>query len=424
MAGERTLPVRLALAVALLVSSASAEPAAAGESTVIVLSWDGMRHDYPDRGDFPGLARVISEGARAERLVTVFPSSTFPGHVSLATGTFPDRHGIVGNHFVDRQRGVYRMDSDADWLLAEPIWIAAERQGVMAATYFWVGSESDWRGRGTRYRESPFDGSRPEALKVDRILEWLQLPEGQRPRLIMSYWAGADRIGHRFGPDSERVTTQIAAQDLQLQRLLQGLDLLDRWASTTLLIVSDHGMTASYRYTDLRGMLAAAGIGAYVTGSTVVHVYLDDPDDHARAGELLGKIEGARAYPGDALPGWMRLSHAARTGDWLVVATPPLTFSRPAGWEGAMVATLSMVGWTFGSHGYSPDHPEMPGMFLALGRGVPAGALLRAVHQVDLAATIAALLGIEPPLESEGTPVPGLEIPVAARQAAKEDDDG
>ena len=69
-------------------------------------------------------------------------------------------------------------------------------------------------------------------------------------------------------------------------------------------------------------------------------------------------------------------------------------------------------------------HPEMPGMFLALGRGVPAGALLRAVHQVDLAATIAALLGIEPPLESEGTPVPGLEIPVAARQAAKEDDDG
>ncbi len=422
MAGELTLPLRLALVVVLLVSAASAEPAAAEDSTVIVLSWDGMRHDYPDRGAFPGLARLIREGARADRLVTVFPSSTFPGHVSLATGTYPDRHGIVGNHFFDRERGSYRMESDADWLLAEPVWIAAERQGVIAATYFWVGSESDWRGRGTRHRESPFDGSRPEAAKVDRILEWLQLPEADRPRLIMSYWAGADRIGHRFGPDSNRVTDQIAAQDLQLQRLLRGLDRLDRWASTTLLIVSDHGMAESHRYTDLRGMLAGAGIGARVTGSTVAHVYLDDPDDHARAGELLRGIEGARAYAGSALPHWMRLSHRTRTGDWLVVASPPLTFSRPAGWEGAVVATLSMAGWTFGSHGYAPDHPDMPGMFLALGRGVPAGARLPVMHQVDLAATIAALLGIEPPLDSEGRPVPGLEIPVA--ETAEEDVDG
>ncbi|NIM71491.1 MAG: alkaline phosphatase family protein, partial [Xanthomonadales bacterium] len=54
--------------------------------------------------------------------------------VSLATGTHPDRHGIVGNHFVDRQRGAFRMGSDANWVLAEPIWIAAERQGVVAAT--------------------------------------------------------------------------------------------------------------------------------------------------------------------------------------------------------------------------------------------------------------------------------------------------
>jgi predicted AlkP superfamily pyrophosphatase or phosphodiesterase len=424
MGGERGRLARLLLAVGLLVTVAPVAVVAAEDSTVIVLSWDGMRHDYPDRGEFPGLARLISEGARAERLVTVFPSSTFPGHVSLATGTHPDRHGIVGNHFVDRGRGSYRMESDADWLLAEPIWIAAERQGVVAATYFWVGSESDWRGRGTRYRESPFDGARPEALKVDRILDWLQLPEAERPRLIMSYWAGADGIGHRFGPDSERVTAQIAAQDLQLQRLLEGLDRLDRWASTTLLIVSDHGMAESNRYTDLRGLLADAGIGARVTGSTVAHVYLDDPADHARAGDMLAGIEGARAYAGNALPEWMRLSHAARTGDWLVVASPPLTFSRPPGWEGAMVAALSMVGWTFGSHGYPPDHPDMAGMFLALGRGVPAGTRLPPVHQVDLAATVAGLLGIEPPRDSEGRPVPGLGVPVAAGEAAQEDEDG
>jgi arylsulfatase A-like enzyme len=89
-----------------------------------------------------------------------------------------------------------------------------------------------------------------------------------------------------------------------------------------------------------------------------------------------------------------------------------------------MVAALTMVGWTFGSHGYPPDHPDMAGMFLALGRGVPAGTRLPPVHQVDLAATVAGLLGIEPPRDSEGRPVPGLGVPVAAGEAAQEDEDG
>ena len=62
----------------------------------------------------------------------------------MATGTYADVHGIVDNRFYDREKGVYSYSSDADWLQAEPLWIAAERQGVKAATYFWVGSESPW----------------------------------------------------------------------------------------------------------------------------------------------------------------------------------------------------------------------------------------------------------------------------------------
>ena len=80
---------------------------------------------------------------RAGRMRPVFPSNTFPNHVSLATGTYPDRHGILDNRFWDRQKGLYNYSRGADdsWLEAEPLWAAAERQGVRAATFFWVGSE-------------------------------------------------------------------------------------------------------------------------------------------------------------------------------------------------------------------------------------------------------------------------------------------
>ena len=111
------------------------------------------------------------------RLLPVFPTSTFPNHVSLATGAHVDRHGIVGNVFFDPRHGLYRYSSEASWIEAEPVWVSAERQGVRTASFFWVGSESDWRGTGTTYRRAPFDSGIPEAAKVDQILAWLDLPE-------------------------------------------------------------------------------------------------------------------------------------------------------------------------------------------------------------------------------------------------------
>ena len=70
---------------------------------------------------------------------------------------------------------------------------AAERQGIRTAVFFWVGSETEWGGYGATYRKAPFDGDVPEREKVDQILTWLELPESARPRLILSWWHGADR---------------------------------------------------------------------------------------------------------------------------------------------------------------------------------------------------------------------------------------
>ncbi len=378
------------------------------EPSVVVLSWDGVRHDYPDRVALPNLARLAREGVRAGRLIPVYPSNTFPGHVSLATGTYPDVHGIVDNVFLDRQRGPYRYSADADWIEAEPLWIAAERQGVPVATYFWVGTESDWRGQGTRFRVAPFESGRPEAEKVDQILAWLSLPEADRPRLIMSYWAGADGDGHDHGPDSRAVATQLQRQDEQLGRLLAGMDELALWDRTTLIVVSDHGMTDVRRYLDVAGVLEDAGVAARVIGGAVANVYLNDPSDLDAALAALAALAPVRAVPGDRLPGEWRLSHPGRTGDIVVVTDPPYTLSRPRGLAGYLGRLYFAFGGGFGSHGYAPDHPDMAGVFLAMGRGVPTDLVVPEVHQVDLAPTVARLLGIEPPRQSEGRPVRGL----------------
>ena len=386
-----------------LVGAAGAEPASpapAHDDTVIVISLDGVRHDYLDRAPFPAFARIARDGLRAARLIPVYPSNTFPGHVSLATGATPAVHGIVDNRFWDRARNQrFEYSNDAGWIDAEPLWVTAERQGVHAATYFWVGSEIDWRGVGARYRVAPYDAKVGEAEKVARILAWLDLPPRDRPRLVMSYWHGADGVGHAEGPDSPGVVKQLAEQDRQLGMLLAGLDARGAWPHTTLLVVSDHGMTRVGKSVPIQGALRSAKVRARVEpSSSVAHVFLEDPADLARAERALAGLEGVHVDRRDALPASLHLSHPTRTGDLVVRADPPYTFAKSGWFERA----------PRGMHGYAPEHPDMAGIFLAVGRGVPAGAKLDAVQMIDVAPTAARLLGIDPPRNAEGRAIAAI----------------
>ena len=65
----------------------------------MLVSLDGFRWDYLDRGLTPNLSRLAREGVRAEAMVPVFPTKTFPNHYTIVTGRYPARHGILGNVF-------------------------------------------------------------------------------------------------------------------------------------------------------------------------------------------------------------------------------------------------------------------------------------------------------------------------------------
>jgi predicted AlkP superfamily pyrophosphatase or phosphodiesterase len=321
----------------------------------------------------------------------------------MATGTYPDVHGIVDNNFRDSEKGVYRMSSEADWIEAEPLWIAAERQGVRTATYFWVGSETDWRGQGTRYRIAPFDNDRGEAVKVDQILAWLD--GGEPPALIMTYWSGVDSTAHDNGPEDESVHTALQAQDAELGRLMAGFDARGLWDRLTLIVVSDHGMAAQGRLLDPAEALEDAGISARVVGSTLAQVYLADPQQKDQAARILADLEQTTVYQPDDLPPQWRRTHATRSGDLFLLTEPPYVFASVNFAQELFARIAFPFGWRRGGHGYEPHLDDMAGIFFAIGRGVPGGRRLGRVHQIDVAPTVSALLGIDPPAQAEGRSV-------------------
>jgi Type I phosphodiesterase / nucleotide pyrophosphatase len=381
--------------------------ATAAEPTVILISFDGTRPAAVQ--ELPAFRRIATGGAWAERLVPAFPSNTFPNHVTFVTGVSPDRHGIVNNSFDDPLRGRFDYAADPTWIEVEPLWSLAARAGVVTAAYYWVGSEGAWRSGLAPRHWKAFDTATGEMAKVEQILAWLDLPDArERPRLITSWFHGGDGASHRFGPNSEIVAGVLAKQDLALAALLDGLDVRGLTASTTLLVVSDHGMTEAQRKADLADALTDADLDAAVIGGggfAQVEVR-GDADRAARIAQVveIARGLGLEAWPNGQGPPEYAVTNA-RFGDVVVVA--PL---------GTAIATQSAIDWLMGIvgierfamrgiHGHRPELPEMGALFGAIGRGVAAGARPGTVRAVDVAPTVLALLGLPIPEWMEGRPV-------------------
>ena len=385
-----------------------ARVASAVEPTVILISFDGTRPAAV--AALPAFARIARDGAWADRLVPSFPSNTFPNHVTLVTGVSPDRHGIVNNSFDDPVRGHYDYDGDPTWIEVEPLWSLAARAGIVSASYFWVGSEGPWRnGLGPRHWKK-FDTAVGDSEKAEQILAWLALPDpAERPRLVTAWFHGADGASHRFGPDDAIVAGVLAQQDAVLGTLLDELTQRGLFASTTLLVVSDHGMTETRRIVDLAAALAAADLDAQVLGGGgFAQVELHGESDRsARAARVvaIARDHGLEAWINGQGPPEYAISNP-RFGDVVVVA--PL---------GTSIAAQTGIGWLLGLvglerfamrgvHGHRPELPAMGGLFGAIGRGVEPGARPGTVRAVDVAPTVLALLGVPIPVQMEGQPIP------------------
>jgi predicted AlkP superfamily pyrophosphatase or phosphodiesterase len=371
-----------------------------GFPVVIMISMDGMRHDYLDRASFPALKRMEQEGFRAVKMLPTFPSNTFVGHVSLATGALPEMHGIIDNQFYDKEKGFFSIEHAAQWLEAEPLWISTVRQKKRSAVYYWVGSEAPWKNQQATYYKSPFQPMSSEAVKVDQIIQWLDLPYEQKPQLIMSYWHGADRVGHLFGPENKEVTNQIHKQDQQLQRLQKALDERNAWNEVTLIVVSDHGMTATGKIIDLADIFSEGKIKARITKSNAIaHVHFFDQKDVEKGYQYLKQQKKFDSYYPRDVPESFRIQHKTRSGDLVLLAKDGYRFSNAGFYD---FSARMKEGVQQGMHGLSPHHPDMATIFLAQGRGIKKGSSLPEVKMIDVAATISFLLNMEAPLQSTG----------------------
>ena len=422
------LRLRLALWGVLTLAAApgarAGDPAAAtaGKNTVVWISMDGVRGDYLTRAPLPFFSRVMTEGAYSRRFLPVFPPITFPSHCAEATGVAVDHHGITGNSFYDSAtRQTYRYPGDSSLLRAEPIWLAAERQGVRTLVYDWPLSQAEHGPLHAAYFGEKFDPAPTDAQRLDRLLDTWHADTGNGPlRLLMGYVEDSDVAGHKYGPDAPETTAAVQAVDRTLGAFFERA--LAQWKTTAapadrfyLLLSTDHGMSPVTKAVNLEKLLGLPHGQREITVATVGNmgnVFLDQiAPGPVREARLTGFVEAMKATPfvhvyrRAELPAAWAYAHPTRTGDLVVVLPRGYTFSSQA--TQAVMDIAQAGGGPLGMHGYPPeDDPEMYGALLLWRYPQPFGGKdLGEVRWDQYHPTVAKWLGIKPADGAKGLPL-------------------
>lgn len=394
------LPIWLLAAVLLAASATHAQaPVRDLKPTVILISLDGFRYDYLDKYKPRILNQLANEGVRAKWMTPAFPSKTFPNHYTIVTGLYPAHHGIVENNVYDFGE-VFMMDKrnevqNSRWWLGEPIWVTAEKQGQIAASYFFVGSETEIEGeRPTFWRE--YSSRVAPQMRVDKALGWFDLPVEKRPTMITLYFSDTDDVGHEFSPDSEELGYAVQNVDSYIERLMAGLKKRKIDRKVNIIIVSDHGMAP----VDVRNA-----------------VFLDDHFDLKEMTErIVWTNEIVQIFPKQGAEDKIMnsLKNIRHTSCWRKKDIPARFHYRDSP-RIAPIICSSEEGWLTtnhkryddyiddlnldhlrGAHGYDNELPSMRATFIAHGSAFKKRLVIEPFENVNVYNLMCRILGLKP----------------------------
>lgn len=407
---------------------------------VVMISIDGLRPDYLLEADALGLAiprlrRLMSTGAVAAGMTSVWPTVTYPAHTTLVTGARPTRHGVATNYPFDPMRtkpGAWLWYADA--IRTRTLWNATRAAGLTSAACYWpvtVGAEVDWNLPQIWKTKTDDDDELLRATATPGLADAMRAGIGalpaehrsdlerskgaawllreKRPELLLAYLTDLDTSQHATGPFSRDARTTLEAIDAGVGRIIDAANPADQ---TTFVVVSDHGFLPVSRLTRPYVLFAKEKLveierdklktwrAALMPAGGMCGVVLSDPSDAAlrsRVGEVLSRAAADRAIGIRRVIGEAELGRLGGFPGAAFALEAETGFELSPSLDGPLTDTASHLG----THGYAPDRPEMHAALVLSGAGIKAGAKLGVVSMLDVAPTVAALLGLTLP-DAEG----------------------
>ena len=439
----------LPLVIAMTIAWAACNTVMAAEKDrhVIVVSIDGLASYLLDdsKAPLPTVRQLAKTGTYAEQGMQVSnPSVTWPNHTSLVTGMQPEKHGVLANGVLVRGAVGLPVTIDPkrdqrDLVRVPTIVDIAHAAGLKTAEINWPctrGSKSfddsfpdvpdmvdhmtprlrlELVSRGILKDET--QASFNANSTVGRDLIWTEAAchviRERKPNLMLIHLLNVDATHHSLGAQTPAGYTANAYADMCLARIIAAIDDAGIRERTTLIVVSDHGFATTpkairanvllrqqQKLRGSAGKISDAQVHVISEGGIGL-VYCTNPGEAEAEAEQFKKLfmgqEGVadvllpKDFAAHGLPHPREYSQAP---DAVLVAKDGYSVANTIEGE-TLIASHTEAKTSLGSHGFIASLDKMNALCVLSGLGIRPGHKLPQAKNIDIAPTIAQLLGLK-----------------------------
>ncbi|MDF2942248.1 MAG: type phosphodiesterase/nucleotide pyrophosphatase [Herbinix sp.] len=406
---------------------------------LVVISYDAFSEDNWEKASkLPNLSKLIKNGAYSTKLKSVYPTLTYVVHTTMVTGVYPDKHGIYHNNplqpFINEKEqswfwfkkdikvpAVYDALKKHRMKSAGILWpvtgkasirynipeiraIKNENQALKilknGSPFFSIGMEKKF-GHLRRGIEQPYLDNFTTRIAVDTI-------KRKKPNLLLMHLIDLDDAKHEHGTDSLEIEKVLIRMDQRLGDIIEAVREAGLEEDTVFLVLGDHGQINVRYKVRLNQLLKEEGLiyeekgemkwRAYIQnagGAAYLHVKDNDTEAELLALDIIKKAMTEECY------GIERLYNRKELDNYQVASSVGYMLEAKAGFcfedslDGPVVTDLEELGIKYATHGFSPNKPEYKCVLVISGACIKKEYQLGEVNMVDIAPTIASILGID-----------------------------
>ncbi|WP_440962054.1 alkaline phosphatase family protein [Paenibacillus nitricinens] len=406
---------------------------------LIVISYDAFSEDQWEMASrLPNLSKLIKSGAHSNQLKSVYPTLTYVVHTTIATGVYPDKHGIHHNN--PFQPFVKEKEQNWFWfrnaIKVPSIYDAAREHNMSTAGILWpVSGKSSIQYNIPEIRAINNENQALKVLKsgsplycIEMELKYGRLRKGieqpylddfttkcaietikrKKPNLLMMHLIDLDDAKHVYGTDSDEVKRVITRMDKRLGDIIQAVDEAGIKDDTFFLVLGDHGQFNVRYKVHLNNLLQEKGLiyeengemkwRAYFQcggGSAYLHIKEDDEEAEQLALAVIQEYMDDNASGIEEMYTRERLNqlHVGPSTKYMLEARRGYCFDESM--DEPTIVDLDKQGIKYATHGYSPDKEDYRCNLVISGNKVKSDFPIGDLEMVDIAPTMAKILGID-----------------------------
>lgn len=417
----------------------SSKEQAAIAKHLIVISYDAFSEDQWELASrLPNLSKLIKNGAHSNQLKSVYPTLTYVVHTTIATGVYPDKHGIHHNNpfqpFVKEKEQSWFWFRNA--IKVPTIYDAAHEHSMSTAGILWpVSGKSSILYNIPEIRAIKKENQALKVLKsgsplycIEMELKYGRLRRGieqpylddfttkcaietikrKKPNLLMMHLIDLDDAKHVYGTDSDEVERVIARMDKRLGDIMQAVDEAGIKDDTVFLVLGDHGQFNVRYKVHLNNLLQEKGLiyeengemkwRAYFQcggGSAYLHIKEGDEEAEQLALAVIQEYMDDDASGIEEIYTRERLNqlHVGSSTKYMLEARRGYCFDESM--DEPTIVELDKQGIKYATHGYSPDKEDYKCNLVISGNKVKSDFPIGDLKMVDIAPTMAKIIGID-----------------------------